>query len=77
MLCCIQKYVEITEEGVTYIHICFDGENVSFNVQFVWNNNNNNNNKCYVEAKGSTGDTDSNIIYWNNSKVTITKSNKT
>ena len=32
---------------------------------------------CYVEAKGSTSDSDSNIIYWSNSKVTITKFNKT
>ena len=32
---------------------------------------------CYVEAKGSTSDRDSNIIYGSNSKVTITKSNKT
>jgi len=32
---------------------------------------------CYVEAKGSTSDPDSNIIYGSNSKVTITKSNKT
>jgi len=31
---------------------------------------------CYVEAKGSTSDPDSNIIYGGNSKVTITKSNK-
>jgi len=44
------------------------------------NNNNNNNgewNMCYVETKGSTSDPDSNIIYGSNSKVTITKSNKT
>ena len=40
-------------------------------------NNNNNNNMCYVEAKGSTSDADSNTIYGSNSKVTITKSNKT
>ena len=33
-------------------------------------------NMCYVEAKGSTSDPDSNIIYGSNSKVTITKSNK-
>ena len=32
---------------------------------------------CYVEAKGSKSDPDSNIIYWSNSKVTITESNKT
>ena len=32
---------------------------------------------CYVEAKGSTSDPDSNIIYGDNSKVTVTKSNKT
>ena len=32
---------------------------------------------CYVEAKGSTSDPDSNITYGSNSKVTITKSNKT
>ena len=32
---------------------------------------------AYVEAKGSTSDPDSNIIYRSNSKVTITKSNKT
>ena len=31
----------------------------------------------YVEAKGSTSDTDSNIIYCSNSKVTVTKSNNT
>ena len=30
----------------------------------------------YVAAKGSTSDPDSNI-YWSNSKVTVTKSNKT
>ena len=35
------------------------------------------NKMCYVEAKGSTSDPDSNIIYGSNSKVTITKSNKT
>jgi len=34
-------------------------------------------NVCYVEAKGSTSDPDSNIIYGSNSKVTITKSNNT
>ena len=34
-------------------------------------------NMCYVEAKGSTSDPDSNIIYGINSKVTITKSNNT
>ena len=34
-------------------------------------------NMCCVEAKGSTRDPDSNIIYGSNSKVTITKSNKT
>ena len=32
---------------------------------------------CHVEAKGSTNDPDSNNIYGSNSKVTITKSNKT
>ena len=32
---------------------------------------------CYVEAKGSTSDPDSNIKYGSNSKATITKSNKT
>ena len=32
---------------------------------------------CYVETKGNTTDPDSNIIYGSNSKVTITKSNKT
>jgi nitrate reductase assembly molybdenum cofactor insertion protein NarJ len=32
---------------------------------------------AYVEAKGSTSDPDSNIIYGSNSKVTITKSNNT
>ena len=32
---------------------------------------------CHVEAKGSTSDPDSNIIYGSNPKVTITKSNKT
>jgi len=32
---------------------------------------------CFVEAKGGTSDPDSNIIYASNSKVTITKSNKT
>ena len=35
------------------------------------------NEMCYVEAKDSTSDPDSNIIYRSNSKVTITKSNKT
>ena len=35
-----------------------------------------NGNMCYVEAKGSTSDSDSNVIYGSNSKVTITKSNK-
>ena len=30
----------------------------------------------YLEAKGSISDPDSNIIYRSNSKVTITKSNK-
>jgi len=34
-------------------------------------------NMCYVEAKGSTSDPDSNIIYGSNSKATVTKSNKT
>ena len=32
---------------------------------------------CYVEAKCSSSDPDSNIIYGSNSKVTITKSKKT
>ena len=32
---------------------------------------------CNVEAKGSTSDPDSNIISESNSKVTITKSDKT
>ena len=32
---------------------------------------------CYVEAKGSKTDPDSNIIYGSNSKVTNTESNKT
>ena len=32
---------------------------------------------CYVEAKGSTIDPDSNTIYGSDSKVTITKSNNT
>ena len=32
---------------------------------------------CHVEAKGSTSDPNSSIIYGSNSKVTITKSNKT
>jgi len=32
---------------------------------------------CYVEAKGSISDPDSNIIYGSNSKVTVTKSNNT
>jgi len=33
---------------------------------------------CYVEAKGSTSDADSNIIYESNSKIaTNRKSNKT
>jgi len=32
---------------------------------------------CYVVAKGSKIDPDSDIIYGINSKVTITKSNKT
>ena len=31
----------------------------------------------HVDTKGSTSDPDSNIIYWSNSKVTITKSNNT
>jgi hypothetical protein len=34
-------------------------------------------NKCYVEAKYSTSDPDSNIIYGSNTKVTITKSKET
>jgi len=37
-----------------------------------YNSNNNNNNIFYVEAKSSTSDPDSNIIYGINSKVTIT-----
>jgi len=32
---------------------------------------------CYVEPKDSTSDPDGIIIYGSNSKVTITKSNKT
>ena len=32
---------------------------------------------CYVEAKGSTSDPDSNITYGSNSEVNITQSNKT
>jgi len=44
---------------------------------FAFNNNNNNNNNVLCEAKGSTSDPDSNIIYGSNSKVTVTKSNKT
>jgi hypothetical protein len=32
---------------------------------------------CYVEAKSSTTDPDSNIIYGSNSKVNITKSKTT
>ena len=32
---------------------------------------------CHVEVKGSTSDLVSNIIYGSNSKITITKSNKT
>ena len=32
---------------------------------------------CYVEAKCSSSDPDSNIIYESNSKITITKSEKT
>jgi len=32
---------------------------------------------CYVEAKCSSIDPDSNIIYGSNSKITITKSKKT
>ena len=32
---------------------------------------------CYVEAKGSKIDPDSNIIYGSNSKVIVTKSNMT
>ena len=32
---------------------------------------------CYVEAKGSTSDPDSNIMYGSNSKVAIIKSNST
>ena len=34
-------------------------------------------NMCYVEAKGSTNDPDSNIIHGSDSEVTITQSNKT
>jgi hypothetical protein len=34
-------------------------------------------NMCYVEAKCSSSDPDSNIIYGSNSKVTITESKKT
>ena len=34
-------------------------------------------NMCFVEAKGSTTDPDSNVMYRSNSKVTITKSNNT
>jgi hypothetical protein len=33
--------------------------------------------KCYVEAKYSTSDPDSNIIYGSNTKVTSTKSKDT
>jgi hypothetical protein len=33
--------------------------------------------KCYVEAKYSTSDPDSNIIYGSNTKVTITESKET
>jgi hypothetical protein len=36
----------------------------------------NGNMRC-VEAKGNTSDPDSNVIYWSNSKVTVTQSNKT
>jgi len=32
---------------------------------------------CYVEAKGSTSDPDSNIIYGSDYKVTVTDCNKT
>ena len=32
---------------------------------------------CRVEAKGSTSDPDSNIVYGGNYKVTITESNNT
>ena len=32
---------------------------------------------CYVKAKGSTSDPDSNIVYVSNSQVTITEFNKT
>jgi len=32
---------------------------------------------CYVEAKSSTIDPDTDIIYGSNSKVTLTESNKT
>ena len=32
---------------------------------------------CHVEAKGNKSDPDSNFMYGSNSKVTITKSNKT
>ena len=32
---------------------------------------------CYVEAKGSTSDPDSYIIYGSNSQVTNTEANKT
>jgi len=31
----------------------------------------------YLEAKGSTSDPNSNVIYGSNYKVTVTKSNKT
>ena len=34
-------------------------------------------NMCYVKAKCSSSDPDSNIIYGSNSKVTTTKSKKT
>jgi hypothetical protein len=35
------------------------------------------NETCYVEAKYSTSDPDSNFIYGSNTKVTITKSKET
>ena len=46
-------------------------ENLANEICAMWNQ------KEAVEAKDSTSDPDSNIIYGSNSKVTITKSNKT
>jgi len=49
-----------------------------YNAKSSYNNNNNGEwNICHVEAKGSTSDPDSNIIYGSNSEVTMTESSKT